>query len=460
MRQGYDAIIIGTGQAASPLAARLTQAGMCVAVVERGRFGGTCVNTGCIPTKTLVASAEAAWLARHALDYGVLVEGTVHVDMRTVKARKEAVSEASRTGIEHWLRSLPGCRVFQGHARFESARSVRVGEEVLSAEKIFINVGGRAAVPPIPGLAESGYLTNSSMMDLDVLPPHLAIIGGSYVGLEFAQMYRRFGSRVTLIEKGPRLAGREDPDVSQAIQEILAAEGVEVRLGAECLGVTGTPGQLGIQVSCGEGDPALAASHLLLAVGRKPNTEDLGLERAGIQVDAHGYVPVDDQLQTTVPGIWALGDCNGRGAFTHTSYNDFEVVAASLLDGERRSVADRIPAYALYIDPPLGRAGLTETEVRRRGLPALVARRPMTRVTRAVEKGRSQGFMKILVNAQTRRILGASILGVGGDEVIHAILDVMYADVPYTVLQQALHIHPTVSELVPTMLSELSPLGT
>jgi pyruvate/2-oxoglutarate dehydrogenase complex dihydrolipoamide dehydrogenase (E3) component len=460
MRQGYDAIIIGTGQAASPLAARLAQAGMRVAVVERSRFGGTCVNTGCIPTKTLVASAEAAWLARHALDYGVLVEGTVHVDMRKVKARKEAVSEASRTGIEHWLRSLPGCRVFQGHARFESARSVRVGEEVLSAEKIFINVGGRAAVPPIPGLAESGYLTNSSMMDLDVLPPHLAIIGGSYVGLEFAQMYRRFGSRVTLIEKGPRLAGREDPDVSQAIQEILAAEGVEVRLGAECLGVTGTPGQLDIQVSCGEGDPALAASHLLLAVGRKPNTEDLGLERAGIQVDAHGYVPVDDQLQTTVPGIWALGDCNGRGAFTHTSYNDFEVVAASLLDEERRSVADRIPAYALYIDPPLGRAGLTETEVRRRGLPALVARRPMTRVTRAVEKGRSQGFMKILVNAQTRRILGASILGVGGDEVIHAILDVMYADVPYTVLQQAMHIHPTVSELVPTMLSELSPLGT
>ena len=297
------------------------------------------------------------------------------------------------------------------------------------------------------------------MMEVDFLPRHLAIIGGSYVSLEFAQMYRRFGSEVTVIEKGPRLAGREDQDISDGIRDILLSEGVNVRLGAECMSVARDRGDVLVRVSCSDGAPEVRASHLLLAVGRRPNTDDLGLDKAGVAVDARGYIQVDDALGTSVPGIWALGDCNGMGAFTHTSYNDFEIVAANLLDGQNRRVSDRIQAYAMYIDPPLGRAGLTEADVRRQGIAALMAKRPMTRVGRAVEKGRAQGFMKILVNAETKRILGASVLGIGGDEAIHCILDVMYAGVPYTVLQRAMHIHPTLSELIPTMLGELAPLA-
>jgi len=458
MAESHDAIIIGTGQAGPSLAGRLTAAGMKVAIIERKSFGGTCVNTGCIPTKTMVASAEAAWFARRASDFGVNVPGAVSVDMKKVKARKDVVSGNSRHGVESWLRSMPGCTVYQGHARFESPRQVRVGADVLEADRIFINVGGRALIPDMPGLGGVDFLTNSSMMDVDFLPEHLVIIGGSYVSLEFAQMYRRFGSHVTVIEKGQRLAGREDEDVSAAIKDVLTSEGVEVRLGAECVAVARDDGGVSVRLSCADGPPSVRGSHLLVAVGRRPNTDDLGLEKTGIKVDSRGFIPVDNQLQTPVPGIWALGDCNGKGAFTHTSYNDFEIVAANLLDGESRGVADRIPAYALYIDPPLGRAGLTENEARRLGAPLLMGKRPMTRVSRAVEKGRSQGFMKVLVNAQTRRIVGAAVLGVGGDEVIHGILDVMYAGAPFSVLQKAMHIHPTVSELVPTMLGEMQPL--
>jgi pyruvate/2-oxoglutarate dehydrogenase complex dihydrolipoamide dehydrogenase (E3) component len=458
MATNFDAVIVGTGQAGPSLAGRLTGAGMKVAIIERKSFGGTCVNTGCIPTKTLVASAEAAYVARRAADFGVSVSGDIVVDMKKVKARKDAVSGRSRTGIESWLTSMDGCTVYRGHARLESARQVRVGDELLSAERIFINTGGRALIPDLPGLVGVDYLTNSSMMDVDFLPRHLAIVGGSYVSLEFAQMYRRFGSAVTVIEKGPRLAGREDEDASDAIKDVLLAEGVNVRLGAECVSVSRDKGDIVIRVSCTDGAPEVRASHLLLAVGRRPNTDDLGLEKAGVEVDDRGFIRVDEMLRTGVPGIWALGDCNGKGAFTHTSYNDFEIVASNLLDGQTRSVADRIPAYAMYIDPPLGRAGLTEADVRRQGVAALVSKRPMTRVSRAVEKGRAQGFMKILVAANTRQILGASVLGIGGDEVIHGILDIMYARAPYTVLQKAMHIHPTVSELIPTMLGELSPL--
>ena len=458
MAEAFDAIVIGTGQAGPSLAGRLVGAGMKVAVIERGRFGGTCVNTGCIPTKTMVASAEAAYIARRAGDFGVVATGEIRVDMKKVKARKDEISGASRTGIESWLKGMAGCTVYEGHARFESAREVRVGSHLLAAERIFINTGGRALVPDLPGLDRIDYLTNSSMMDVDFLPPHLAIVGGSYISLEFAQMYRRFGSEVTVIEKGPRLASREDPDVSEAIREILAAEGVEVRLNAECVSLARDPDGVTVRVECADGAPKVRASHLLLAVGRRPNTDDLGLENAGVAVDGRGFIQVDEELRTSADGIWALGDCNGRGAFTHTSYNDFEIVAANLLDGGSRKVSDRIPAYAMYIDPPLGRAGLTEAEVRARGIPALVGRRPMTRVSRAVEKGRPQGFMKIIVDQQSGRILGAAVLGVGGDEVIHEILDTMYAGVPYTVLKNAMHIHPTVSELVPTMLGELVPL--
>ena len=458
MAEAFDAIVIGTGQAGPSLAGRLVGAGMKVAVIERGKFGGTCVNTGCIPTKTMVASAETAYIARRAGDFGVVVPGEIRVDMKKVKARKDEISGSSRTGIESWLKGMAGCTVYEGHARFESPREVRVGSHLLAAERIFINTGGRALVPDLPGLDRIDYLTNSSMMDVDFLPPHLAIVGGSYISLEFAQMYRRFGSEVTVIEKGPRLASREDADVSEAIREILVAEGVEVRLNAECVSLARDPDGVTVRVECADGAPKVRASHLLLAVGRRPNTDDLGLENAGVAVDGRGFIQVDEELRTSADGIWALGDCNGRGAFTHTSYNDFEIVAANLLDGGSRKVTDRIPAYAMYIDPPLGRAGLTEAEVRARGIPALVGRRPMTRVNRAVEKGRPQGFMKIIVDQQSGRILGAAVLGVGGDEVIHEILDTMYAGVPYTVLKNAMHIHPTVSELVPTMLGELVPL--
>jgi pyruvate/2-oxoglutarate dehydrogenase complex dihydrolipoamide dehydrogenase (E3) component len=459
MTNQFDAIIIGTGQAGPFLAGRLAAAGMKVAIIERKLFGGTCVNTGCIPTKTMVASAYAAQMARRATDFGVAIDGSVSVDMRRVKARRDAVSGRSRTGLEKWLKGMENCAVYEGHARFESPQEVSVGPKRIKADRIFINVGGRAAVPRVPGLDQVEYLTNSSMMDIDFLPRHLIVVGGSYVGLEFGQMFRRFVSEVTIVEMGPRLVQREDEDVSQTIQEILEREAINVRLSAICTSFSRRSEEIIAHVDCVSGATEIGGTHLLLAVGRRPNTDDLGLEKAGVSVDERGYIVVDDQLRTSVPGIWALGDCNGRGAFTHTSFNDSEIVAANLLDNDPRRVSDRIPAYALYIDPPLGRAGLTEAEVRKTGRPALVAKRLMTKVGRAVEKGETQGFMKIVVDAQTREILGAAILGTGGDEVIHSVLDVMYAKRPCTVIQRAVHIHPTVSELIPTMLGDLQPLA-
>jgi pyruvate/2-oxoglutarate dehydrogenase complex dihydrolipoamide dehydrogenase (E3) component len=458
MSTRYDAIVIGTGQAGPPLAGRLAGEGMSVAVVERHRFGGTCVNTGCIPTKTMVASARAAHVARRAAEYGVCIDGDVTVDMKKVKARKDEVAGTSSEGLERWLKGMENATVYEGHARLEGPLRVRVGDDVLEANRIFINVGGRARWPS--GFEDGGALTNSSILELDVLPEHLVIVGGSYVGLEFAQMFRRFGSEVTIVERGPRLVQREDEDVSDTIREILEGEGIHVRLDAHCLSGRKRGDGVAVTVDCERGDREVVGSHLLLAVGRRPNTDDLGLDAAGVEVDDRGYIVVDDELHTSADGIWALGDCNGRGGFTHTSYNDYEIVAANLLDGEKRRVSDRILAYALYVDPPLGRAGMTESQVRESGRKALVATRPMSKVGRATEKGETQGFMKILVDAETEKILGASILGVEGDEVIHSILDVMYARQPYTLIQRAVHIHPTVSELVPTLLGDLKPLST
>lgn len=456
--KNFDAIIIGAGQAGPSLAGKLTGAGLTVAFIERKLFGGTCVNTGCMPTKTLVASAYAAHLARRAADFGIVLDSAVRVDMKKVKARADTVSSNARTGLEKYLREMKGCTVFDGHARFERADSVRVGEEVLTAPRIFINVGGRASVPDFPGIKEVPYLTNTTMLALDHLPEHLVVVGGSYIGLEFAQMYRRFGAEVTVIEKGPRLVAREDEDISEAIREIIVGEGITVRTGAECISLAPHEKGVSVGINCNEGEPASIGSHVLLAVGRSPNTGDLGLEKAGVATDARGYITVDDSLATNVPGIWALGDCNGRGAFTHTAYNDFEIVAANLLKGEERRLSDRIPAYTLYIDPPLGRVGMTEREARASGRPLLLGSRPMTRVGRAVEKDETQGFMKVVVDAETRKILGAAILGTSGDEAIHGILDIMNANVPYDVLERAVPIHPTVSELIPTMLGELHSL--
>lgn len=453
--RSFDAIVIGAGQAGPPLAGRLTAAGQTVAVIERKLVGGTCVNYGCIPTKTLVASAHAAHLARRGADFGIGT-GEVAVDMGKVKARKDTIMLSDRHGVEDWLQGMDGAELIRGHARFVDPHTVDVDGELLRAERIFLNVGGRAVVPEFPGLDGIDYLTNVGILDLDVLPEHLVIVGGSYIALEFAQMYRRFGARVTVIEKGPRLTSREDEDVSATIAEVLRAEGIGVVLNATDIRFSKQDG--GFAVTPRDGADPIVGTHLLLAVGRTPNTDDLGLEHAGVDLDGRGYVVVDDQLRTTAGHIWAMGDCNGMGAFTHTSYNDFEIVAANLLDNDPRRVSDRITTYALYIDPPLGRAGMTVDQVRKSGRKALVGKRPMTRVGRAVEKGETQGFMKVVVDADTEEILGAAIFGVGGDEVVHSILDVMTAKLPYTAISRTMHIHPTVSELVPTMLQELKPL--
>jgi pyruvate/2-oxoglutarate dehydrogenase complex dihydrolipoamide dehydrogenase (E3) component len=458
MAERYDAIVIGTGQAGPSLAVRLAAAGRRTAIIERKRIGGTCVNNGCIPTKTLIASARAAHVARRGGDFGVQIAGGIHVDMARVKARKDTVVRHSTERLTSWLGSTPGLTPIIGHARFESAHTLRVGDRLLEADQFFINVGGRAAVPPIQGLAEVAYFDNSSIMQVDFLPEHLVIVGGSYIGLEFAQMYRRFGSRVTVIEMGARVIGREDDDVSAAIQEILEDEGIAFRLNATCLAVGRRGDGVAVQFSCEEAPGEIAGSHLLLATGRVPNTDDLGLDRAAVKTDPRGYIVVDDELHTSAANIWALGDANGRGAFTHTSYNDYEIVAANLLDGGSRRVSERIQAYALFIDPPLGRAGMTEREVRASGSKALVAALPMTRVGRAFERSETHGFMKVLVDAQTEQILGAALLGIDGDEIVHLLLDLMYARVPYTLLRRAMHIHPTVTELIPTLFSRLKQL--
>jgi pyruvate/2-oxoglutarate dehydrogenase complex dihydrolipoamide dehydrogenase (E3) component len=454
----YDAIIIGTGQAGPSLAARLANAGMQVAVIERGRFGGTCVNNGCTPTKTLIASAYVARLAHRAAEYGVEV-GPVRIDMARVKARKDAVVDSSRIPLEQWLRGLANVSVYQAQARFLNANSITVGADTLTAERIFINVGARPYVPDLPGVREVPYLTSESMMDVDFVPEHLLIVGGSYVGLEFGQMYRRFGSRVTIIEMAPRLIGREDPDVSQAIEDILAAEDIAIRLDAKCLALESAPGGVQASLECATGAPTELGTHALLAVGRVPNTDDLGLREAGIDTDERGYIKVNDTLNTSVPNVYALGDCNGHGGFTHTAYNDYEIVADNLLSGGHRKVSDRIPIYGLFTDPPLGRLGRTETEARRDGYKILTGRMPMTDVSRAREKGETQGFMKVLVDASSKQILGAAILGVGGDEAVQSLVDAMYGHLPYTVVQHGVRIHPTVSELIPTLLGELVPPG-
>ena len=459
MPVNYDAIIIGTGQAGPALAARLHKEGQKTAVIERKLVGGTCVNVGCTPTKTLVGSARIAYLARQAREFGISIDGDIVVDMGRVKARKDAVAGASNQGVTDWLEGMNNVDLIRGHARFVAARSVEVNGDVLEADRIFINVGARARVPDWPGINDVPYFTNSSIMDVDFLPEHLIIVGGSYIGLEFAQMYRRFGSEVTVIEMQDRIIGRDDEDVSDAVQEILEGEGVKFRLQADCIAARVAGDGVIVRVNCEEGPEEETGSHVLVAVGRLPNTDDLGLEAAGIEANQFGYIDVDDALRTNVPGVWAIGDVNGRGAFTHTSYNDYEIVAANLFDDDARKVSERILCYGLFIDPPLGRIGMTEKEVRDSGRRALIGKRMMTRVARAREFGETRGFIKIIVDADTEEILGAAILGLNGDEAIHCLLDTMYARQPYTVIARAVHIHPTVAELIPTVLQELQPLG-
>ncbi|WP_423197106.1 MULTISPECIES: FAD-containing oxidoreductase [unclassified Cupriavidus] len=455
----FDAILIGTGQAAPALANQLTAAGMSVAVIERGNVGGTCVNVGCTPTKAMVASAYAARMAARAAEYGVVLSGHVRVDMAAVRERVAAIVAKSRNGVTRWIENMPRGQLVRGHARFESPRTVRVGERLLEADRIFINVGGRALVPEaIRGLPAVPHLTNVDMVALDRVPRHLVVIGGSYIGLEFAQVFRRFGAEVTVVERGERLISREDEEVSAQIRAILEAEGIAIRTHANCITVSRHAEGVEVGVDCAAGEPTVIGSDVLVAVGRVPNTDDLGLDKAGVRTSESGHIVVDDQLRTNVEGIWALGDCNGRGAFTHTAYNDFEVVAANLLEGASRSVADRIPVYGLFTDPPLGRVGMTEAQARQAGHRIRIGKRMMTRVSRAVEKGESQGSMRVVIDADTDRILGAAILGPGGDEAVHSVLMTMAAGAPYTLLKETMAIHPTVAELIPTILGELGPV--
>jgi len=458
MSDAFDAIVIGSGQAGPFLATRLAGSGMRTALIERQHYGGTCVNDGCMPTKTLVASARAAHIARRAADFGVTLGGPVGVDMKAVKARKDRIVQQAVASLTGWLQATANLSLLWGHARFVGPNRVEVGDRVITAPKIFVNVGGRPTAPDWPGLEEVPYLTSTTVMELDVLPEHLLVAGGSYIGLEFAQIFRRFGSRVTVMEAAERLIAREDVEVSREVQMILEGEGIEFITGVAAARVAPDPRGVRVSLQARGAAHHVQGSHLLVATGRRPNTDDLGLDRAGIETDARGFIRVDDQLRTNVPGVWALGDVNGQGAFTHTSYNDHEIVAANLFDDGRRRVSDRIPAYALFTDPPLGRIGLTEAQVRASGRPALVGVMPMTRVGRAKERGETQGFMKVLVDRETQRILGAALLCIEGDEIVQSLLDIMAADVPYTVIQHCVHIHPTVSELIPTLLGNLVPL--
>jgi pyruvate/2-oxoglutarate dehydrogenase complex dihydrolipoamide dehydrogenase (E3) component len=455
--QSFDAIVVGAGQAGPAIAARCSKEGLKTAVIERHHFGGTCVNVGCVPTKTLVASARAIRQAQRGAEYG-FDTGGLRVDMARIKARKDGIVARSREGVEAWMRGLQHTEVIVGAARFVGPATLEVAGRRLTAPRIFLNLGGRAAPPPLPGLADVPVLDNASIMELDRVPEHLVVVGGSYIGLEFAQMMRRFGAAVTVVEKSPQLLPREDADVAEAIRDILQAEGVRLELGAECISLARDGAQVVVGAACGDDRPSLRGSHVLLAAGRRPNTDGLGLEAAGIRTDDRGYIVVDEQCRTSAEGVWAVGDCNGRGAFTHTAWNDHEIVVANLFDDDPRRIADRIPCYALFIDPPLGRVGMSEDEARASGRRVLRAKMPMQRVGRAREAGETQGFMKALVDADTQRLLGAAILGLNGDEVVHALLDVMAADRPVSVISRAMHIHPTVSELLPTLLQQLEPM--
>ena len=450
----FDALVIGSGQAGPSLAVRLAEHGWKTALVERGELGGTCVNNGCTPTKTLVASARAAWVARHAADFGVRIAGDISIDYAAVHARMMKVVQGSRDGLGRWMAGTANLSLVHGEARFVGPDRVQVGEQVLQAPRIFLNVGARPVVPDWIAASGVPYLTSESLMALRELPTHLVILGAGYISLEYAQVYARFGSAVTVIEHGERLLPREDDEVAATIKAVLERDGVRFMTGANATALERDGTGIALVVD----GRRIAGSHVLVAIGRRPNVEALALARAGVACDAHGVVQVDEQLRTDVPGIWALGDVNGHGAFTHTSYNDYEIVAANLLDDDPRRVSERVPAYALYTDPPLARIGMSRAAARQSGRRVLVGHLPMSRVGRARERGETDGFLEALVDADTQRILGATLLGIEADEAIHCLLDVMSAGLPYTAVSRTMHIHPTVSELIPTMLQSLKPL--
>ncbi len=447
----FDAIIIGSGQAGTPLVFKLAANGKKVAFIEKEHFGGTCLNVGCTPTKTYVASARRMFEANNGDYLGVEIPSGVKINLPKVKARKDKLIKKSVDGIDSGLKNTSNITVYKGTASFVGHKKILINGEEIEAEQIFINVGGRARVPK--EYEDISPLTNSEILQLDEIPEHLIIIGGSYIGLEFGQMFRRFGSKVTIVEMNKTIIGREDKEVSETIQNVLESEGVEFRLNATCLGASRSDeGKVIVKVDCTLGSPEIIGSHLLLAIGRTPNTNTLNLEKTGIKTDKRGFIEVNDFLETNVPGIFALGDCNGKGAFTHTSYNDYEIIAENMFDGKNRKISDRISTYNLFVDPPLGRAGITIAQAKESGKKIKVGFRKMSNIARARERGETNGFMSVVIDAETDRIIGATVLGIGGDEIISSILNVMYANQPYTVIRDSVQPHPTVSELIPTML--------
>ncbi|MFN0113540.1 MAG: FAD-containing oxidoreductase [Paracoccaceae bacterium] len=456
--EDFDSIVIGAGQAGPALAARLAGAGERVAIIERHHMGGTCVNTGCMPTKTMVASAYAAWLAREGARFGVRT-GPVSIDMARVRARKDEVVTTARGNIERWMANTAGITLIRGHGRFASHREVEVGGRTLAAKKIFINVGATATIPPIPGVDTVRTYTNADIMDLDRVPGHLLVVGGSYIGLEFGQVFRRLGAEVTVVEQSPRLLPREDAEISQEIGTILSGEGLSLHTGVADLAVKSAGDMILATFRDEMGtERRIEVSHLLVATGRRPNTADLGLDAAGLKTDARGVIPVDDECRTAQPHIWALGEVNGKGAFTHTAYNDFEIVAANLLDGASRRISDRQLAYALFIDPPLGRVGMTESDARAAGLRPLVGIRRMARVGRAIESGETRGMMKVVLCADTRKLLGAAVLGFRGDEAAQFLLPALYKGMTDRDVMNMVGIHPTVTELLPYAIADARPV--
>ena len=453
----FDAIIVGSGQAGNPLALALAKEKWKVAIVEKAALGGTCVNTGCTPTKAYVASARAAWAIENAHNLGIEVPKSPQVNLKSIKKRKDKLVNQSRLGIRKSLADSPQVTMIRGTASFLDKTRLKVGSRVLKSYKIFLNVGARARIPE--GFKDLEYLTNSSILQLDKVPESLVIIGGSYIGLEFAQIFKRLGSKVTVLEMGDYLISKEDQHTSEQVREVLENEGIKVICGAHCLkGKNKKSGGISVSFQKDSKDKKISGSHLLIATGRVPNSDLLKPKKAGLDVDERGYIDVNSKLETNIEGIFALGDCNGKGAFTHTSYNDYEIMEDQLFGNKKKTLADRITNYALYTDPPLGRAGMTLAQAKESGKNLLFARMPMSDISRAKEKGETQGKMEVIVDADTEQILGAAVFGTGGDEIIGTFLTAMYGKMSYKTLMNSVQTHPTVTELIPTLLQQLKPI--
>ena len=452
----FDAIIIGTGQAGPSLATSLANHGKKTVIIEKNLLGGTCVNVGCTPTKAYVASARRAYIAGNSEDMGVKINGNVSIDLKTIKKRKDDLIQNSRNGLEKMFGDNENITLIRGAARFLDDHTVQVEDEIYTADNLYINVGARPRIPD--EFRNISYLTNESILELEEVPEHLAIVGGGYIGLEFAQMFRRFGSKVTVLDRNERLLKKEDPEFGEALAKVFEEEAIDITLNSNCIAAKELSGKFEISVDCKGEETTLECTHVLIATGRVPNTSKLGLENTNVKLDERGYIEVDDELKTSVENIWALGDCNGKGAFTHTAYNDFQIVNSHLFETKKRKVSDRFTCYAIFTDPPLARVGKNATEIKEAGISAKIASRPMSKIARAKEMGETAGIIKIFIETDTKKILGATFLGIGADEYIHTVIDQMYAGQPFEVIRDAVHIHPTVSELIPTMLENLKDL--